>query len=109
MKKSTTRTFKKQHQKELKKARSQKRSPSKIIKAKDKGRLLLLGGLDKMIETVLKNTRSHDGVVNTAVVIVVFDALVKDTQSKNSIMYNFGPVLGPEVSSTTWALSDILG
>ena len=25
---------------------------------------------------------------------------LKDTQSKNSIMYNFGPVLGPEVCST---------
>ena len=48
---STVRTVKNQHQEELKKARSQKRSPSKFIKAKKRGRPLLLGGLDKITQT----------------------------------------------------------
>ena len=51
MKESTVRTFKKQQQEVLKKARSQKRSPDKVIKAKKSGRPLLLNGLDKKIQT----------------------------------------------------------
>ena len=77
MKEIPVRTFKKQHQGELEKARSQKRSPSKVIKVKKRGRPLLLGGLNKMIQTFLKNTRSHGGVVNTAVALAVADASVE--------------------------------
>ena len=51
MKESTVRTFKKQQQEVLKKARSQKRSPGKVIKAKKRGRSLLLNRLDKKIQT----------------------------------------------------------
>ena len=64
LKESTVKSLKKQHQEELKKARSQKQSPSKVIKAMKRGRPLLLGGLDKMTQFFLKNTRSHGGVVN---------------------------------------------
>ena len=77
MKECTVRIFKKRHQEELKKARSQKRSPSKVIKAKERRRPLFLGGLDEMIQTFLKNTRSHGGVVNTAVAIAVANDLVE--------------------------------
>ena len=77
LKESTVRTFKKQHQEELKRAKHEKRSPSKVIKSKKRGRPLLLGGLDKMIHTFLRSTRAHGGVVNTAVAIAVADALVK--------------------------------
>ena len=54
MKESTVKTFKKQQQEVLKKARSQKRSPGKVIKAKKRGRSLLLNGLDKKIQTFQK-------------------------------------------------------
>ena len=77
LKESAARTFKKQHQEELNKTRFQKRSPSKVIKAKKRGRPLVLGGFDKMMQTFLKNTRSHGRVVNTAVAIAVADALVE--------------------------------
>ena len=50
---STVRTFGKQNQEELQKTISQKRSPSKVIKTKKRGRSFLLGGLDKMIQTFL--------------------------------------------------------
>ena len=49
----------------------------KVIKAKKRGRPLLLDGLDKMIQTFLKNTRSHGGVINTVVTTAVSDALVE--------------------------------
>ena len=68
LKESTARIFKKLNQEELKKARSQKGSRTKVIKAKKRGRALLLGG---------RNTRSHDRAVNTAIAIVVYDALVE--------------------------------
>ena len=68
LKESTARSFKKLNQEELKKARSQKRSCSKVIKAKKRGRPLLHGG---------RNTRSHDRAVNTAIAIVFYDALVE--------------------------------
>ena len=51
---SAVRNFRKQHQKELKKVRSQKWSPSKVTKAKKGERLFLIGGLDKMIQTLLR-------------------------------------------------------
>ena len=89
MKQSTVITFKKQHLEELKKARSQKRSPSKVIKAKKRGRPLLLGGLDKMIQTFLKNTRSHSGVVKTAVAIAVANALVEKHREQELIHVQF--------------------
>ena len=82
MKGSIVRTFKKKLQDQLKKARSQKRSPSKVIKVKKRGRPLLLGGLDKMVQTLSKNTRFHGGVVNTAVVNLV-------ERHPNSIRYDF--------------------
>lgn len=77
LKESTVRTFKKQYQEELQQAKIQKRSPSKCIKSKKRGRPLLLGGLDNMIKTFLRSTRAHGGVVNTAVAIAVAEALVK--------------------------------
>ena len=64
------------------------------MKAKKRGSALIFGGHDKIIHTFLKNTRPHGGVVTRAVTIVVLMPWLKDTQSKNSIMFNFGPVLG---------------
>ena len=109
MKEIPVRTFKKQHQGELEKARSQKRSPSKVIKVKKRGRPLLLGGLDKMIQTFLRNTRSHGGVVNTAVAIAVADASVERHPEQEFNQVQFLPALAPEVCSTARTLSGVLG
>lgn len=77
LKESTVRTFKKQYQEELKESRIQRRSPNKILKAKRRGRPLLLGNIDAMVQKFLKSTRSRGGVVNSSVAIAVADALVK--------------------------------
>ena len=56
LKESIVRNYKTQHQEELKNARSQKRPLSKFIKAKKRVKLLLVDGLDKLIQTFLKKT-----------------------------------------------------
>ena len=77
LKESMVRTFKKQYQEELKQSKIEKRSPNKVIKAKRRGRPLLLGGLDAMVQNFFKSTRAHGGVISTAVAIAVAHALVK--------------------------------
>ena len=57
LKESTVRTFKKQYQEELKQSKIEKWSPNKVIKAKRRGRPLLLGGLDAMVQKIYKSSR----------------------------------------------------
>ena len=78
-------------------------SPSIVIKSKERGRPLLHGGLDKIIQTFLRS-RAHGGVVNTAVVISVKDALVKRYLNKSLAMCIFELVLGLEFCSIIWDL-----
>ena len=101
MKENTVRTFKKQHQ--------EANLSSKFVKAKKRGRPLLLGGLDKMIQTFLKNIRSHGGIVNTAVAIAVADALAEKHPEQELNHVQFRICTWTEVCSTAWAFSDVLG
>ena len=87
MKESIVRTLKKQHQEELKKQDPRNDHLAKSSKQR-RGRPLFLGGLDKMIQTFLKNTRSQGGVVNTAVAIAVADAgWLTNSQHENPAFY----------------------
>ena len=67
------------------------------MKTKERGRALIVGGHDKIIQTFLKNTRPHGGVVNRAVTIVVADALVQRHSEQELNHVQFRTCTWPEL------------
>ena len=79
---STIRTFKKKYETMIKNARINKETPQKRIVAKKRGRPVLLGEIDEMVQRFLEALRKKGGVVNAVVARSVAKALVKRSGKK---------------------------
>ena len=80
---STIRTFKKKYETMIKNARINKETPQKRIVAKKRGRPVLLGEIDEMVQRFLEPLRKKGGVVNAVVAKSVAKALVKRSGKKD--------------------------
>ena len=74
---STVRLFKKKYKRMIKDAARKKVSPKKAIAARKRGRPVLLGEIDEMVQRFLLAVRKKGGVVNAVVARSVARAPVK--------------------------------
>ena len=74
---STVQSFKNKYEQMMKSAKRKNETPEKVIKEKKRGRPIVLGEIDDMVQRFLLSLRKKDGVVNEAVARSVTKTLVK--------------------------------
>ena len=65
---------------------------------------LLLGRLDKMIQTIQRSTRAHRGVINKAAVVAIADTFFKRYPENKLGIFNLKLVLRLDIYSFVWDL-----
>ena len=95
---STVRSFKKKVEDEIKKASKERREPKQQISkySSPTGRPLLLGNLDRMVQSYLRALSNRGDVINTTIANATANALIKR---------NASAVGDIDVNSSRWAAS----
>ena len=98
LKESIVRSFRKKTEDEIKKAAKEKREPTKSLTkySTPTGRPLLLGELDRLMQSYLKALSNRGGVINTTIAKATAKALIKR---------NPGIVGDVDIDSSRWAYS----
>ena len=87
---STVRTFASKYKDELKLAAQEKRAPQRKMKIQKRGRPLLLGKVDEMVQSYLSATRHRGGLVSRYIAIATAKALIKRNPQFNLDHVVFG-------------------
>ena len=77
LKESTVRSIRQKYEEELRQSLKEKRDPTKSLTPAQRGRPLMLGKIDLMVQDYLRAVRRRGGVVNKSVAISVVKALIK--------------------------------
>ena len=77
LKESTVRSIRQKYEEELRQSLKEKRDPTKSLTPTQRGRPLMLGKIDLMVQDYLRAVRRRGGVVNKSVAISVVKALIK--------------------------------
>lgn len=94
---STVRRFCKHYKEELKQSSKQKRKLKKLLPSMPRGRLLMLGSLNEMVQKYLRAYRSRGGPVNSIIVVSVAKVLIARNPQLNLEQI--------DLDSSSWAKS----